>query len=480
MRHTFIFLFFLLPVTNFSYAQQQSISLEDCFRIAAQNNLSIRQKRQAIATRQFQYQASKLSVLPKVDLLGGYTYLSDPIKINLQSVREGIVEGTAKQNVDAANRVFHEMTGNDLSPDAQNAIGQSARNIINAVYPDYNPSLSEQQYFTAGLALHMPIYMGGKLRAAREVAGKQLESGKLNLRFVQDNINFAIAAQYIEVLYLNSMIAKQRQLLDAFEKTKENAASLVENEIIPPYQAHWANVALSQASSGLNTFLLEKENALLTLQHLLGTDSAFLLSDTLKEAASPISVSIGNYWENNTNYQWLQAKTSEAKSLVKTSRSLSLPNVFGVANYQFLKNDLPVITPPWMVGVMFQWNIFSSFENGKHIRATKSLVKESELLEQETKADLQLQIKIAQNKLKAFGEEMKTLDLARKEAATTTDMIRRRMANQLASVKDVNDALKIQLEAEKAYYTSVLAYNLAVAAYLNITGQPEAITGYLK
>ena len=480
MRHLYIFLLFLLFVMPRSYAQQQGISLEECFRIAATNNLSILQKQQAVITRQYQYQASRRAVLPKVDLLGGYTYLGDPIKINLQSVREGIVTGTAQQNVDAANRVFHEITGSDLSPDAQKAIYQSAENVINAVYPNDNPTLSEQQYFTAGLSVHMPIYLGGKLHAARAVAGRQLESGKLNLQFVQDQVSFAIATQYIEILYLNSMLRKQEQLVDAFEQTKENATALVKNEILPPYQAHWANVALSQARSGLHRFMLEKENAVLTLQQLLGTDSTLTVSDTLQKADFLLPVSPSDEWESNTSYQWLEAKTAEAESLVKVSRSLSMPNVFGLANYQFLRKDLPVITPPWMIGVVFQWNIFSGFENGRHVEAAKSLVKESELLAQEKKDDLQWQIRMAQNKLQVFREEMGTLDAARNEAAITTDMVRKRMANQLASVKDVNDALKVQLEAEKAYYTSVLAYNLAVAAYLNMTGKPKTIATYLQ
>lgn len=478
MQKYFVVCCLLVFWGKYSRAQHTDISLKQCFEIAAQNNIAIQQMKQSLATSKFQQAAAKKNNLPEVDLLGAYSYLGDPLRINLQTARDGIINGTSQQNVDAANQVYHEITGNNLSQQAQDAIYQSSKNIINGIYPNYNPALSEQQYFTAGMALRMPIYLGGKLKAAQNVAEKQVASGELNLQFVNNTLHLEIASQYFTVLFYNSMLSSQQQILGLYQKMKDNATELVKNEIIPPYQAHWANVALGQAETGLQNFQMEKENALLLLQNFLGIDSAFNLNDTLK----PVNYlpSPGNEMdvEKNTGYQWLQAKSEEAQSAVTVSKSLSLPNIYGVANYQFLRKDLPVITPPWMVGVMFQWNLFSGFENRQHVKAAQSLVKESELLAEKKKKDLNTQISIAANKLQSFRNQMQTLDAARKEAANTTEMIRRRMQNQLSSVKDVDDALKVQLEADKAYYTSVLAYNIAVATYLNIIGKTDEVTNY--
>lgn len=85
-----------------------------------------------------------------------------------------------------------------------------------------------------------------------------------------------------------------------------------------------------------------------------------------------------------------------------------------------------------------------------------------------------------QNKLQVFSEQMKTLDQARNEAAKTTQMVGKRLKNKMSSVKDVNDALKVQLEAEKAYYAAVLAYNIAVATYLEMKGSPQKIVEYMQ
>src|SRR5690625_445455 len=99
MQRIFTTCILFLLSTGVLSAQSSDITLEDCFRIAAQNNLTLRQMQQSVQTRQYQYEASKLRALPKVDILGGYTYLSDPLKIDLQSVRESVVNGTSQQNV---------------------------------------------------------------------------------------------------------------------------------------------------------------------------------------------------------------------------------------------------------------------------------------------------------------------------------------------------------------------------------------------
>lgn len=481
MRYISFLILFVLCISGTKVrAQMHRMSLEQYFQIARKNNRMIRQVSQLVQTRDYQYQAAQLNILPKVDVLAAYNYLGDPIRVNLQTVRNGVVEGSAKQSVNTANQVYFQITGSDLPATVQNKIYQSSKNIIGGIYPKYNPELSEQQYFTAGVALRQPIYLGGKLRAGRKVAQERLQSGKLNLELTQNGVAFAITTQYLKLLYLNAMLAKQKQLVNAYRNTEDYAASMVKNEIIPPYQGHWASVALSQAKTNLETIKLEKQNATLILQDLLGIDSSLTITDTLQLASSPLLQTQSQLWQQNPGYRWLQSKTDVAKASVHVARSLSQPNIYGLANFQFFRNELPVITPPWMIGIGMQWNIFSSFENSKHIRATKSLVKESQLLAENKKRHLKLAVQIAENKLKAIKKQVKTLDKVRKEAATTTAMIRKRMKNQLSSVKDVNDALKIQLETEKAYYTAVLTYNMAVATYLKILGIPKEIVHYLK
>lgn len=59
-------------------------------------------------------------------------------------------------------------------------------------------------------------------------------------------------------------------------------------------------------------------------------------------------------------------------------------------------------------------------------------------------------------------------------------MVRERLNNEFSTVKDVNDAIIVQEEIEKAYYTAVLGYYVALAEYWNLMGTPQRITEFIK
>jgi outer membrane protein TolC len=183
--------------------------------------------------------------------------------------------------------------------------------------------------------------------------------------------------------------------------------------------------------------------------------------------------------ELNTDIRLLNSKKEEANTALKVAQSLNHPNIFAIGNAQFLRKDLPVITPPWMVGVEMQWTLFNGFENQNKIKAAQSLVLETELLIKQKQESVGLAIQVAQTKIKAIQNQSETLDVARKETYTTTEMIQKRMKNSLSSVKDVNDALQLQYSTEKLYFTSLVAYQTAMATYFYLNGQPENITNLI-
>lgn len=449
------------------------------FKMADTSNTSIKRGNQAIQTKKLNYQAAKLSVLPKLNLVGTYQYLSNPLTINLQTVREGIIDGTSTQNVNAANKVYNEITGNNLSSAAQDAIYEGSSKVLNKVYPDYNPELSRQSYFTAGAMLTVPIYMGGKHAAAKNMANAALESSKLNLKLTKENIYLLIANQYFKACYFNNMLSIQNRVVAAYKTTNNEVQSLVKNEIIPPYQAHWAKIALLQASTKQNNLAIDKKSALATLQQLVGSDTLTPVSDSLQTVSYTPPLTAQSY-DNNAKYNWLESKTELAKTMIKVNRSTVLPNIVGTANYQFFREQLPVITPPWMIGISFQWNVFSFFENTKHIKAAKSLLKESQLIAQAEKEHLITTDNLIRKKLLGLNQQMNVNKVACQEAEIMVSMVKKRFHNGLASVKDVNDALKVLYHSYQLYYTTVLTYNLVTVSYLNLTGNTRTISHYIK
>ncbi|MPT31755.1 MAG: TolC family protein [Chryseobacterium sp.] len=455
----------------------QQYTLKECIEKGKQNNVVIKLAEQSLKTREKLLQSNKNNNLPKIDFLGGYNYIGEPIKINLQQVKDGIVEGSATQSAFSANAVYQQITGNPLPQQVQNLIYQTSKDIISAVYPNYNPAIAKQSYFLAGILARQPIYLGGKLNAAKELSRQQVESGKANLESSQDLTGYNISLNYIQVMYLNSMIQKQEKIVESLENNEKYAQSLLKAEIIPPYLKNWSNITKLQGETNLKNLKLEKENALLTLKDLMGIslDEPIEINEELNEN---IEVPTFSSSEKNADLKLLLSKKKEAETTHNITKSLSRPNIFAIGNYQFFRNDLPLITPPWLVGIEMQWTLFDPERKSKNL-ASQCLIKEADLLINQKQKSVDLATKISENKLISFKEQSETFDAARKQTYITTEMVRKRMENSLSSVKDVNDALQLQYEAEKLYYTSLVAYQTVIATYFYITGNVENIINYI-
>lgn len=459
----------------------QNTSLEDCFNLARQNNISLKQAQSALLSGKYNLQAEKKSYLPKVDLLSSYTYLSSPLTINLQTVKDGIVNGSSQQSVNAANEVFKEITGNNLSQTSQDRIFNTSKNIIGSIYPDYNPELSKQSYFVAGLGIRQPVFLGNKLDAAQNLAQSLVNTASINVNVVNKEVDFLIVMQYLRILYLNTMLNKQQFIVDGLGKNKKYADELVKNQILAPYQKSWTNVVLIQAQSHFNNIKLDQQNALIEMNKLMGIslDTNVNIMDTLKYSPVVPEAPQNDFWTENPIYKLAGSRMSYARTAEKISRSFALPNIFAIGNYNLYQRDLPVTIPDWFVGVELQWTLFNG-QIRKRTLAARQLIEEARLAEANAGQLLEVQARVSRNKITSLQNEVQVLDSARKEAQTTSRLITKRMENQLSSPKDVNDALLIEAEIEKAYYTAVLGYYLALAEYYNSLGKPQQITRFIN
>ncbi|QLC64904.1 TolC family protein [Flavobacterium sp. LPB0248] len=479
-------LHFLKPFILFCFlfgleTKAQTTSLEECFSLAKQNNITIKQAKSALKTGEYNLQAEKKGYLPKVDLLSSYSYLSSPLTINLQTVRDGVVEGSSKQSVNTANEIYHEITGGNLSQAAQDRIYNASKTVIGGIYPDYNPSLSKQSYFVAGVGVRQPIFLGNKINSSIDLAQSVANSAGIGVEIAGKEVDFLIAIQYLRILYLNSLIKKQEQIVSALDKNRNYAEELVKNKILPPYQQNWTNVVLIQAQSQYNNIKMEKQNAHLELNKLMGVDldTTIVISDTLRYAEINLEKPMKEYWLTNPIYRIANNKISYAETAEKISKSMALPNVFAIGNYNLYQKDLPVSIPDWFVGLELQWTLYNGQTNKKTL-AAKQLIEEAKLGEENSSLMLQVQSRVAKNKMSSLQNDVMAMDAARKEANTTSSLITKRMNNQLSSPKDVNDALLVETEIEKGYYTAVLGYYLALAEYFNSLGNPSQITQFIK
>lgn len=429
-------------------------------------------------TRKNLKDAASKNYLPKVDLLAGYNYLGEKAALNLQAEKENVIGQLSSEITGQASSAFQQISGAQLPSPVQSVIYNTSKSILGALYPKGNLEVGKQSYLLAGVFVRQPIYFGGKLKAEQELADRALYTAEVREENARELSAYSVILQYIQIGYLNEMIHQQEKLLESYKKNEAYAENLLKAEILAPYQKNWAEVATKQAETQLENLKLEKENALLAVKSLTGMEPGDMLSiDSRLPEHTKVPV-LDPYTEDSSDVRILQNKKAEAQTGVNIAQSLSKPNIFAIGNVQFFRKDLPVILPPWLVGIEMQWTLFDAGIRSRNL-AAEALVEETDLLISQKQKAVKLALDTAANKVLSFRKQANTLDEARKEMGNTVEAVQKRLENGLSSVKDVNDVLQLKYQAEKLYYTSLLAYHTALATYYYLLGNPEKITTYL-
>ena len=460
----------------------QDVTLEQLFKMANDNSLTLERGRMSISFKEQMLKAQNAAFYPKVDFLSGYYYLSDPLEINVQTLKPGVVNGVTDLNLQIANDFYGEITGYPLPEPLANKVRDFSQSLTEKLYPKDNLRLSDQSYFLANAAVIMPIYMGGKLQRLKDVAKTELESSKTGLESSQYTLNYLITLHYLRVLSLNSQIQSSKKIKASLEKNLNYAESLVKNEILPPYQKGWASVALLDAESRISNFELSKKNTIVELNELMGLplDTILVVNDTIRKLPFIIKNESESFWERHPAYHVVETAVSLAEINNKANKSGFLPDLFATGNYQFLQKNLPVVIPNWIIGINLKLQIFDGGETRKRVNASKLVLEESILVKNKTQEIIKSKVLIARNTIEKLSNDINSIQRAINQSQETTRSIIKRMENQLASPKDVTESVIIQDSLFKIYYAAVLAYDIAVADYLFNYGEMNEITKILN
>ncbi len=125
---------------------------------------------------------------------------------------------------------------------------------------------------------------------------------------------------------------------------------MVKNEVLAPYQKSWTKVLLSQARTTYANLGMDKQNAIIELNKLLGIPSILPSPLPTPSLTSPaISPSMTKApGSKNPAYQLVKSKIATAQTAEQIARSFNLPNIFAVGNLNLYQHELPVaIAPGW-------------------------------------------------------------------------------------------------------------------------------------
>lgn len=325
-----MFLFLLLVLPGGLYAQVD-LNLQQCRSMALQNSKEVtiagRQQEKAV----FETKSFRADFLPKLSVVGFglYNQKKYDYKIKggyLPTYKPG-ENGQLEPNVMIDPETQHPVIGADGNP------------VFNeyAFLPDIRLSLSLRGVYSAGVQLEQPVYMGGKIRAAHEMAKVGETIAGENVRLNRSEIVVQTDEAYWQLLRVKEQLQaaeKYREVVKELVKNIRDAQAVgmaVNNDVLKAVVRY--NEAELMVQKAQNGAVLASMN----LCRLIGLNlmSDIRLQDTLSETISPAVWTLDSNVAQRPDYHILENEVDLKGRQIDLVRSDFLPQIGVTAGYGY-------------------------------------------------------------------------------------------------------------------------------------------------
>lgn len=440
---------FILGMGLASFAHAESMTFQQAWQRVVVEDEQIAAGQAAEKRAKALVKSHQSSLLPQVDVVASYTRLEKPVELDALALEP-------------------------LSDIANTAPGQA---LIDFVGGDdwFVTPVSKQDVVRSSLVAFWPLYTGGKIKAAGEIAKLGEAEAQALLEEVRRVRFVALVNSYYGLLLaerINQTLEKTQAALSehaAAALAREQAGQLAKVERMAMEVAR--DEARLKASNGRQKQAV-LNNALSSLVH---TEAAAPAGTLFIHRQLPPLEQLQAGLQEHPSLQMLAAKEGQARVLAKASRGLYHPNVFMYGSYHLYDNNdyAKDITPDWFVGLGVRVPLMDRSGRRNKISAADSALAEAEHLQAGTLRQLSVLLERQYSDVEQALVEYDTLQSHIELAEEALRLQERAFEEGLARSLDVVDAQQALTTAQTRQYTAAAKYVTGLAQLLALTGEQE-------
>ena len=474
MKTRIIVLASILLMTKVASAQQ-SLSLDECKRLALEHNHKVRIAAEHIGAANALTKSARTMYLPDFSANGMYARTNKQIGLLEEDMFIPVIPYSA---IDPATGAFNPMLDPAntfvMNPNGGFFLDQNGNPIFQnyAWLPKEKLKIGSKNTFIGGISMIQPIYVGGKIRELNRISQYGENIANANRKLEQSEVLYRVEESYWRVVSLQEkvkMLESYIQMLERLSTDLENLYSegiIIKNDLLRvKVKSNEVNLNLLKAKNGLTLSRMS-----LCQQTGLPLSSTIILSDNL-EASLTLMAEMAytdSALAHRVELEVLEQGVNITRSSANIMKSRYLPNVGLTASYM-LMNPNPYrgfaeeFGGDWNVGVAINIPIFHWNDKAHTLRAAKHEQRVAELKLSEAREQISLQVqqaiftaaeaakkvalaeenlKLAEENLKVatdtFAEGMlKTTDILEAQAMwqdAWSELIEARMENQVSVV----------------------------------------------
>lgn len=462
---------FLLSCVVSVVMSQERLSLERCRELALGSNRQLMISRLDQDISENVRKAAKTKYLPQVTGLAGYQYFDREIsllgnsqKSTLSNLGTGSVEEIGSQLNDLAGRLVE-----------QGVISQETAQEFGAVLGNLGGSLAQagdkigktlcdalktdtKHVWSASVSVTQPVYMGGAINAANEIARINVEMARNNIDNATQNTLYAVDNAYWLAVSLKNKQRLAKEYLSLVKKLDEDVHKMIREGVATradglkvDVEVNNAEMNVTQAENGVS---LAKMYLCQLCGLPLGSDITLADEDKDSFAGSilPTIVRTDTLFMKRPETRLLQNAIDISRQTTKLVRAAYLPHIaltggFTTMNPSLFNGFERKFRGVWNIGFIVQVPIWSWNEGRYKVSASQAATRIAQLQLDDVREKMALQVEQGIFKV---SEAQKRLVAATENMASAEENLRCANIGFREGVMTVTDVMAAQTAWQQA------------------------------
>jgi outer membrane protein len=457
-----------------SVSISQNLTLDEAISIALEKNEKVLQYKSRLEIKETENKAAWGNFLPSVNLQGSYTHINNKLEIDLSPIRTAIIQLQANNQTELAN-VYSILNGTSvLSNEQKQLVFNQYYSALETAIPPFVETLKRQDYNSASFVGTQPLFLGGKLIAAKKYASAEEKASEFELQKIKNEIVVEVVKSYMQNLLLKEMVYTRKNVLAGIQQHQQNAKKLFEQGLIANNNLLRAGVAVAEAERNLTNDQNNLELAQLSFKSLIGLEDSSKINflDTLKftELQERVEDFLVEAENNQPILKMIEQKKISAEQNYNVARSEFLPQVAAFGKYELYPEYLSALEPRWAVGVQAKFNLFNGFKDYLKLQSASAVEDEVDHIYNGAEKNVKLWINKSYRDVKNNGAEYKklisTLNLAEENFRQNS----KRFNNGMGTSLEVIDSRLALEKVEIDMHVALFNYYNALADLENAAG----------
>ena len=479
----------LVLCTFHSTYAQNVLSLAQCRELALQNNRQLKISKMTADVAENTHKAAKTKYLPRVDGLAGYQHFSREVSIlngkqksaltNIGTNSVGQLGNQLGQSLSslAQQGMISQQTAQQLGQvlnSIASPLTQAANNIGTTITDAFRTNT--RNVYAGGVVVSQPIYMGGAIKAANDMAALGEQVAQNNIELKRQLVLYGVDNAYWLAVSLKKKQTLALQYRNLAQKLDDDVKKMINEGVATRADGLKVDVAVNTADLQLARIQSGVSLAKMALCELCGIslDGDILLAD---EGDADILATPSSQLDNRLNaasdsatitkarpeLRLLQNAVEISKQNTKLVTALYLPHILLTGGYSVMNPNVfngfqNRFSGVWNIGVTVQMPLWTWGENRYKIRASKTATSIAQMELNDAHKKIELDIEQSRLRLRDANKELAT---ARKNMSAADENLRCANVGFREGVMTVTDVMTAQTAWQTAR-TAIIDAEIAV------------------